>query len=95
MHRAKTICLIFIWGAPVLVTAGSTSQIRLVDGGSMRGSQSSRDLIYGLGDFQGAITATVTWPSGIVQTDIPLVVDHLNVISLADIQVDNASVVGK
>ncbi len=82
-------------GATVKVTSGSITQIRLVDGGSMRGSQSSRDLMFGLGDYQGPISATVIWPSGIEQTDVPLVMDQINVISLAEIQVNDSSVVGK
>ncbi len=61
----------------------------------MRGGQASHDLVFGLGENPGSLTATVTWPSGIVQTDVPLLVDQLNVISLQDLLVDNSSVVGK
>ncbi len=61
-------------GAAVTVTAGDLVQTRVVDGGSGRGGQQARDLIFGLGDYSGTVTATVKWPRGHVQSDIPMFV---------------------
>lgn len=61
-------------GATVSVTAGGLVQTRVVDGGSGRGGQQDRDLIFGLGDYSGTVTATVKWPRGHVQSGIPLFV---------------------
>lgn len=55
-------------GATVTVTAGSHTQIQIVDGGSGKASQHEPSLIFGLGDWTGAITATVRWPTGRIQT---------------------------
>jgi hypothetical protein len=82
-------------GASVVVTAGMDNLVQVVDGGSMRGGQKSRDLVFGLGDYTGPLTASVFWPSGTEQDEVPLTIDELNVISLADITVDDSSVVGK
>lgn len=59
-------------GATVSVTAGDLMQTQAVDGGSGRGGQRDRDLVFGLGDYSGPVTATVKWPRGHVQYDIPL-----------------------
>lgn len=61
-------------GAAVTVTAGDLVQTRVVDGGSGRGGQQDRDLIFGLGDYSGPVTATVKWPRGHMQSSIPLFV---------------------
>jgi hypothetical protein len=61
-------------GATVTVTAGDIVQTRVVDGGSGRGGQQDRDLIFGLGDYSGIVTATVKWPRGHVQSGVPLFV---------------------
>ncbi|MDP2325204.1 MAG: FG-GAP-like repeat-containing protein [Gammaproteobacteria bacterium] len=61
-------------GATVTVTAGDLVQTQAVDGGSGRGGQRDRDLIFGLGDYSGTVTATVKWPRGHVQCDVPLFV---------------------
>ena len=73
-------------GATVSVTAGDLVQTQVVDGSSGRGGQRDRDLIFGLGDFSGPVTAAVKWPRGHVQSDISLFVsgsvagDSLNTV---------------
>ncbi len=81
-------------GATVLVQAGGLSQIKQVDGGSLRGSQSDRDLVFGLGSNPGPVTATIKWPDGLVQTDVPLLIDQLNTITNSPILVQDTSVTG-
>lgn len=61
-------------GGVVTVTAGDLVQTRVIDGGGGRGGQQDRDLVFGLGDYSGPVTATVKWPRGHVQYDIPLFV---------------------
>jgi len=68
-------------GAIITITAGSHTQAQIVDGGSMRGGQASRDLHFGLGDFDGSVVATVAWPSGYFQTVDSLSIDNLNLVS--------------
>lgn len=51
-------------GARVSVFAGELVQTRSPDGGSGRGSQGDRTLVFGLGDYDGPISAKVTWPGG-------------------------------
>lgn len=81
-------------GARVNINASGQICTQIVDGGSMRGGQASRDLTFGLGAFDGSVTATVTWPSGVVQSDVPLLLDRLNVIELAPLAIDDPTVVG-
>ncbi len=79
-------------GATVLIEAGGLTKIQQVDGGSMRGSQSSSNLKFGLGEYSGPVTATITWPGGFVQDDIPLVINQLNTISNAAVAVEDSTV---
>lgn len=51
-------------GARVTVTAGSSVQTLSPDGGSGRGSQGDRTLVFGLGDYSGPVSAKVDWPGG-------------------------------
>ncbi len=51
-------------GACVTVTAGSMVQTLSPDGGSGRGSQGDRTLVFGLGDYSGPVSAKVDWPGG-------------------------------
>ena len=67
-------------GALVTITAGDHTQAQIVDGGSMRGGQSDRNLIFGLGDYSGPVTASVKWPGGHVQDGISLTIDSLTEI---------------
>lgn len=61
-------------GSTVTVTAGALTQIQIVDGGSGRGGQKDRDLVFGLGDYTGSVTATVKWSTGYTQIGVPLVI---------------------
>jgi len=63
-------------GAQVTVTAGDLTQLQAVDGGSGRGGQKDRDLVFGLGSYAGPVTASVKWPGGYVQSGISLVVSN-------------------
>jgi hypothetical protein len=86
-------------GATVTVTAGDLVQTQVVDGGSGRGGQSDRELIFGLGDYSGSVTATVKWPRGHVQSDVPVVVsgpaaaDSVNTIVDETMVISNLNVV--
>jgi hypothetical protein len=55
-------------GTKVEVTKGSKRWRKSVDGGSIRGGQSSNDLLFGLGAESSADTVKVIFPSG--ETDI-------------------------
>ncbi|MGD9547813.1 MAG: CRTAC1 family protein [Candidatus Krumholzibacteriia bacterium] len=54
-------------GSRVVLTADGTTQTRIVDGGSGRGSQNPGQLIFGLGGFDGSFNVKVTWPDGNLQ----------------------------
>ena len=58
------------------------TQTQWVDGGSLRGSQRSQVLRFGLGAFDGDVSLAVTWPDGWVQTVSAgsLNLDQVNVI---------------
>jgi hypothetical protein len=82
-------------GAVVTIHADGNEQTQSVDGGSGRGGQKSRTLVFGLGDFTGeTVTADVRWPGGVIQQGLDLIVSDgqgaevMNVISdaLPDIQ---------
>lgn len=51
-------------GARVTVTAGALVQTLSPDGGSGRGSQGDRTLVFGLADYSGPVSAKVRWPGG-------------------------------
>ena len=55
-------------GAVVRVTAGGRRQMREVRAGSSFLSQSSRELLFGLGEAKEATRIEVRWPDGSVQT---------------------------
>jgi len=63
-------------GAVVVITAGSDSQMLVVDGGSGRGGQTDRDLVFGLGSYAGPVTATIKWPGGYLQSGVPVVISN-------------------
>lgn len=80
-------------GARVMVTAGDLVQIQHVDGGSGRGGQRDRDLIFGLGDHDGPVTATVLWPRGHEQFDAPLFVSNAIVGETMNVITDETMVI--
>jgi len=82
-------------GSVVTINAGEQSQVQVVDGGSMRGGQADRNLHFGLGAYDGPVSATVNWPSGLVQPEVPLLLDQLNLIENTAVVVDDATLVGK
>ncbi len=55
-------------GAEVLLVAGGTRQLKVVDGGSGFASQNDRRLHFGLGRAAQVDSAVIHWPSGAVQT---------------------------
>ena len=63
-------------GAVVEAQAGGRSLLRQVEGGSGTGVQSSLVLHFGLGEATSVETATVRWPSGLVEQYRDLAVDR-------------------
>jgi len=59
-------------GSIVTITDGVNSQMQFVDGGSGRGGQNDRDLVFGLDGYSGSVTATIHWPGGFIQSTPPL-----------------------
>lgn len=54
-------------GAAIIVEAGDRRQTKYLQAGSGFLSQHSKELFFGVGNFAGAIRATVVWPSGLIQ----------------------------
>lgn len=68
-------------GTVVTVTAGSVIYTKVVGGGSGRGGQAPGDLLFTLGDFAGsAVTVTVKYPSGEIDTCTPTLSGPLTTI---------------
>ena len=63
-------------GTAVTVEAGTTRQTKYLQAGSGFLSQHSKEIFFGLGDFQGTIRATVRWPSGASQAFDQLPANH-------------------
>jgi tetratricopeptide (TPR) repeat protein/peroxiredoxin len=68
-------------GAAITVQSESTKQTRSLQAGSGFISQHSKDVFFGLGlskdgQTKGPVTASVTWPSGLVQEFHDLPVNH-------------------
>jgi tetratricopeptide (TPR) repeat protein len=63
-------------GAAVTVEAGELRQTKYLQAGSGFLSQHSKELFFGVGDFSGTVSATVLWPSGLVQKFPQLPVSH-------------------
>ncbi len=80
-------------GAIVTVTAGTLIQTQMVDGGSGRGAQNDRELTFGLGSYSSTVTATIQWPGGHVQSDVPLVISDQSSETINAILDDTAPVV--
>jgi hypothetical protein len=71
-------------GAEVLLVAGGTRQLKVVDGGSGFASQNDRRLHFGLGRTAQVDSALIRWPSGTVQTIKRPNVDRLHVVTEPD-----------
>jgi len=63
-------------GAAVTVEAGELRQTKYLQAGSGFLSQHSKELFFGVGDFAGAVRATVRWPSGLIENFAQLPVNH-------------------
>jgi Flp pilus assembly protein TadD/peroxiredoxin len=63
-------------GAAVTVEAGEHRQTKYLQAGSGFLSQHSKEIFFGVGDFAGAVNATVLWPSGLVQKFAQVPVNH-------------------
>jgi tetratricopeptide (TPR) repeat protein len=64
-------------GASVTIEDSSRRQTRLLQAGSGFLSQHSKDLLFGLGEAKGPVSASIRWPSGLVQEFQNLPVNHL------------------
>jgi tetratricopeptide (TPR) repeat protein len=60
-------------GAAVIVKAASSRQTRMLQAGSGFLSQHSKEIFFGLGEATGPLSASILWPSGLVQNlnDLP------------------------
>jgi len=54
-------------GASITIETSVGKQTRMLQGGSGFLCQHSKDVFFGLGDAKGAVSATIRWPSGLVQ----------------------------
>jgi len=63
-------------GASVTVETPSGRQTRLLQAGSGFLAQHSKELFFGLGETKGPVTASICWPSGLVQNLRDLPVNH-------------------
>jgi len=63
-------------GAVITVEAGSRRQTRALQAGSGFLSQHSKDVFFGLGDAKGPVSASIRWPSGLVQELQDLPINH-------------------
>jgi tetratricopeptide (TPR) repeat protein len=63
-------------GTAITVEAGELRQTKYLQAGSGFLSQHSKELFFGVGDFSGTVSATVLWPSGLVQKFLQLPVSH-------------------
>jgi tetratricopeptide (TPR) repeat protein len=63
-------------GAAITVETGSTRQTKYLQAGSGFLAQHSKELFFGVGRPEGAIRATVRWPSGLTQSFGQLPANH-------------------
>ncbi len=63
-------------GTAVTVEAGQRRQTKYLEAGSGFLSQHTKELSFGVSDFAGAVSATVLWPSGLVEKFAQLPVNH-------------------
>ena len=63
-------------GASMTLVAGSLKQTKYLQAGTGFLCQHSKELFFGVGNFDGPMTATVRWPSGLTQTIEGLPIQH-------------------
>ena len=63
-------------GARIVVDTDSMRLTRTLQAGSGFLAQHSKELLFGLGQSRQTVTATIQWPSGLVQTFRDLPIDH-------------------
>ena len=63
-------------GATITLSAGDRRQTRSLQAGSGFLSQHSKELFFGLGDATGPVSASISWPGGMVQTLQNLPINH-------------------
>jgi len=63
-------------GTAITVEAGPMRQTKYLQAGSGFLAQHSKELFFGVGNHEGAIRATVRWPSGLTQTFENLPANH-------------------
>jgi hypothetical protein len=78
-------------GARVTVTAGTLVQTLSPDGGSGRGGQGDRALVFGLGDYSGAVSAKVDWPGGWTTEVASLTISNATSGETVNVIVDDTS----
>lgn len=78
-------------GARVTVTAGTLVQTLSPDGGSGRGGQGDRMLVFGLGDYDGPVTAKVRWPGGWITEVASLTTSNATVGETVNVIADDTS----
>ncbi len=64
-------------GTTAAIEVGGLRQIKFVQAGSGFLSQHTKDLYFGVGKAQGSVSATIRWPSGVVEHFENLPVGHL------------------
>jgi tetratricopeptide (TPR) repeat protein/peroxiredoxin len=63
-------------GTAVTLEAGTLRQTKYLQAGSGFLSQHSKELFFGVGQFQGTVRALIQWPSGLTQTFENLPINH-------------------
>jgi Flp pilus assembly protein TadD/peroxiredoxin len=63
-------------GAAVTLEAGGRRQTKYLQAGSGFLSQHSKEIFFGVGTIEGAVRATVRWPSGVTQIFDDLPINH-------------------
>lgn len=63
-------------GAIISLESAAGRQVKFLQAGSGFFSQHSKELLFGLGQHQDTVQATVRWPSGLVQTFVDLPANH-------------------
>jgi len=79
-------------GATVVLTAGSSIQTQVVDGGSGFSSQHEAELLFGLDDYGGGVTVQVSWPSGHVQNLTAVSINQYLTITDDSPVIDNTTI---
>jgi Flp pilus assembly protein TadD/peroxiredoxin len=63
-------------GAAVTIETSSGKQTRWLQAGSGFLAQHSKELFFGLGEAQGPVSASIRWPSGLIQSLSGLPINH-------------------